>query len=318
MIKYNKHLKTAIGSGWDNRPKGLQPTSAVLHTTSNRNPTSFKHEFDYITKSEAVSYHFLIAKDGDIYNILPIEKRAWHAGSCIVPFINSRSVGVAFHTSLGEVVTSQQLAAAATVVRDLGFLEHLIGTHRAVALPLGRKSDPAGLSNADFVAWRNGIYYMNTFRVIGTRPTVTLAQFLLWLRRYKAPIDGIVGGRIYSLCEQLDIDPAFVAGIWKHETSQIAGQIGSSDLYQKSFNAGAIVAYGRWPYVIHNKRRFNKYESPQLGLMHLVMHLKQFYGAAGLLDLDDIIKVYAPSEDGNSPTSYAADVRRSITEMQLQ
>lgn len=154
---------------------------------------------------------------------------------------------------------------------------------------------------------------MTTYtRVIGTRPTVTFNQFYEYQRRLKAPIDNVVSRRVYTWASDYDIDPWFINGLWKHETTQVPGVIGSSELYKKSFNAGAIKAYGTgWPSVSHNGARFNRYESPQLGLMGLVLHLKQRYGAdMQLLDVETIIPVYAPRSDKNIPQAYINDLLR--------
>lgn len=160
---------------------------------------------------------------------------------------------------------------------------------------------------------------MQPTRVIGTRPSVTLAQFRAWLRKYHAPLDphfDAITERVYTLCAWLDIDPAFVVAIWKHETAQEAGKIGTSVLYKKSFNAGAIRAYGRWPSVPHNGGAFNAYESPQLGLFGLIFHLKQMYGAVGRLHVEEIIPVYAPAGDGaNSPQAYMRAILKHMAEM---
>jgi hypothetical protein len=157
-------------------------------------------------------------------------------------------------------------------------------------------------------------------RVIGTRPSVTLPQFRAWLAVRHAPLGehfDAITERVYTLCAWLDIDPAFVAAIWAHETSQTPGHIGTSDLYRKSNNAGAIRAYGRWPSVPHNGGAFNSYESPQLGLFGLALHLKEFYGRRGLLTVEDVIAGYAPASDGgNKPAAYIAAVKRSMAEMQ--
>lgn len=159
-------------------------------------------------------------------------------------------------------------------------------------------------------------------RVIGTRPSVSLGQFRAWLRAVHAPFGehfDVITERVYTLASWLDIDPAFVAAVYKHETMQVAGRIGSSDLYKKSNNAGGIKAYSadgsRWPAVAHNNRVFNVYESPQLGLFGLVFHLKQIYGARGLLDVETIIPTWAPGDDQNNPASYQADVLRVMAAM---
>jgi hypothetical protein len=155
-------------------------------------------------------------------------------------------------------------------------------------------------------------------RVIGVGPSISLAQFRAWLRARRAPLApyfDLITERVYQFASWQDIDPAFIAAIWAHETSQTPGVIGSSDLYRKSNNAGAIKAYGRWPKVAHNGAEFNIYESAQSGLFWLVGHLKEFYGHQGLYDVETVIPAYAPASDRNKPAAYIAAVLRDMAAM---
>lgn len=318
---FNKTLTEPVGFGYDYRPKGLIAQSVLIHTTNNSRITSLEHELRYLRNSPGVSCHDVIPRNGStVYIIVPAALRAWHAGLCDPLFLNSRSIGIELHNSIGQKPTAQQIALLGDRVRQyiqtFSIRKEAIDTHRQAALPEGRKSDPEGWSDVEFYLWRDSLFMAT--RVIGTPPSVTLNQFWTWLNRLNAPIDLVVASRIYNLCKDLDIDPAFVAAVWKHETMQVAGKIGSSTLYQKSFNAGALKNYGPgWPSVSHNGAKFNKYESPQLGLMHMVMHLKQKYGAMGWLDVETIIPIYAPPTDKNKPEAYITDVLRSMSDMKL-
>jgi hypothetical protein len=153
-------------------------------------------------------------------------------------------------------------------------------------------------------------------RVIGVRPSVPLARFLDILRRRRAPFGehlDTIGTRIYTLCDWLDIDPAFWLALWMHE--QGADSLGGSEVGQATRNPLNLKAYGRWPAANLKGSRWNTYESWQLGAMHSVMHLKELYGGRGLLDVETIIPVFAPEGDGNNPLAYIAAVRRDMAAM---
>jgi Negative regulator of beta-lactamase expression len=300
---------------------------------------------DWLTNpASEVSSHFFISKNGDLFQLVSLADVAWcnglkpdgknwktPSGKPVSPSWRGLRPGAnpnRYTLSIEhEGYTGQALPAAmqATQTRLLKWLCEQLGWARLVPgvnlighgeiNPVDKAFCPG--SAFDFAAIAAAVTptIAQKTRVIGASPSVSLAQFSTWLKHRKAPIVDVVIERIYQLCVWLDIDPAFVAAIWAHETSQTPGVIGSSDLFKKSNNAGAIVAYGRWPNVTHNGRQFNKYESAQLGLMHLVMHLKQIYGAVGLLDVETIIPVYAPAEDNNQPQSYIQAVLRDMREM---
>jgi hypothetical protein len=76
-----------------------------------------------------------------------------------VPYLNKYSIGIELHISVGERPTVQQLAALSALCRALmtnyGIDLGRVDTHRAVALPKGRKTDPEGWDDLAFYAWRS-------------------------------------------------------------------------------------------------------------------------------------------------------------------
>ena len=153
-------------------------------------------------------------------------------------------------------------------------------------------------------------------RVIGVRPDISLARFLDILTRRGAPFGEhvqTIGTRIYQMCDWLDIDPAFWLAVWTHEQGT---PLGSSEIGKQTRNPLNIKAYGRWPSIEAKSARWNVYESWQLGCMASLLHLKQFYGAQGLFDVEAIIPIFAPSSDRNVPDRYIAAVLNDMRAMQ--
>lgn len=155
---YNKAIKYAPGHGYEAR--GGLPSSILIHSTNNKRPTEFIDECDFLFNDAKVSAHYLISKGGAVVQLLdPRLWAAWHAGRALVPYLNKYSIGIELHISVGEKPTPAQLAAAAALCRALrsqyGILPERIDTHRAVALPKGRKPDPEGWDDLAFYAWRS-------------------------------------------------------------------------------------------------------------------------------------------------------------------
>lgn len=71
----------------------------VIHATAT---DSLQQTFDILFGSQApnrVSAHYVIDQDGTIYQLVPDDKRAWHAGVSYwqgVTDVNSRSIGIEF------------------------------------------------------------------------------------------------------------------------------------------------------------------------------------------------------------------------------
>jgi N-acetyl-anhydromuramyl-L-alanine amidase AmpD len=168
---YNKAAHYPQRHGYQSRGGG-RPSSIVIHTTSNGRKTAFETEANYLFKSANVSAHFLISKTGAIVEFLdPLKFQAWHAGNTIPAYLNARSIGIEHHVSVGEGWTAVQEEACTWLVRHLmaafDITPPLIETHRAVALPKGRKKDPAGWGDEAFYAWRATLAHTRRYRVRG-------------------------------------------------------------------------------------------------------------------------------------------------------
>ena len=106
-----------------------------------------------------MSYNLLAMDDGRVFEIAPLNTRAWHAGVCrpSVPQLrymdgNTAFYGVAIAAKDGEVVTPLQFAAIVASCKelasrhgwDLAAQPWRITGHDAEAWPRGRKIDPTG------------------------------------------------------------------------------------------------------------------------------------------------------------------------------
>lgn len=96
-----------------------------------------------------VSYHYLVGRDGTIYQIVDEAQKAWHAGVSEfqgVKLCNNYSIGCAFaNRNDGEPYTPAALASMAELCRDImarhpAITKDRITTHYIVSP--GRKSDP--------------------------------------------------------------------------------------------------------------------------------------------------------------------------------
>lgn len=159
---YDRTKTHPIRDGYQSRG-GVTPSAIVIHTTNNRRrTTAFADEARYLRDAPNASAHYLVGKLGQIVQIVPPTYQAWHAGAALPAFANSCSIGIELHVSVGETPTALQLAATADLVLWLVSIypirmEH-IETHRAVARPVGRKSDPEGWPDDAFSAWRAGLF----------------------------------------------------------------------------------------------------------------------------------------------------------------
>lgn len=101
-------------------------------------------------KEVKVSSHFLLNREGDIYQFVSVFDRAWHAGVSVfsgVENCNDYSIGIELNGSDDTEFTAAQYKslvaltqALADVFPDIS-MDRLVG-HDEVAQPLGRKTDP--------------------------------------------------------------------------------------------------------------------------------------------------------------------------------
>jgi N-acetylmuramoyl-L-alanine amidase len=131
----------------------------VLHATAGKSDAS---DLAWMQDpASKVSYHVVIGRQGQVYTLVPESRRAWHAGVGKWDGhtdVNGCSLGLAFSNRHDdtEALTPAQIASARTVVGEWRVKYpgiQAVVTHGDVALPKGRKSDPAhspGFSLADY------------------------------------------------------------------------------------------------------------------------------------------------------------------------
>jgi len=111
---------------------------------------SYKGVFQVYT-AYGVSAHYLIPRDGNIYETVDPENIAYHAGKSQMPDgrinVNKFSIGIALVYSKDESPTEEQYKACAALCQMLKTKYPIknIVLHSEIATPAGRKSDPWNL-----------------------------------------------------------------------------------------------------------------------------------------------------------------------------
>lgn len=144
----------------DERPPGTEITLVVLHSISlppgeyggdsierlftNRLDPDAHPYFREIQGLE-VSSHFLIRRDGEVVQFVPVERRAWHAGASAWRGrnrCNDFSIGVELEGTEDEPFADSQYAALVSLIKHLRTQLPLrdVAAHSDVAP--GRKTDP--------------------------------------------------------------------------------------------------------------------------------------------------------------------------------
>lgn len=127
-----------------NKGGDIHPIGVVFHHSAG----SFSGSLSWIKQSVSqVSYHVLIHPDGTRHNVVPLDRRAWHAGKS--EFLgrsgcNDFMVGVAFSGDTnGRDLTDAEIASAVEFVRKhrqkYGWTIAEMTDHRTVSP--GRKND---------------------------------------------------------------------------------------------------------------------------------------------------------------------------------
>lgn len=116
-------LKPAESYSWADN----DGSSLVLHTTLGSN---YKGAEDTL-KARHLSYHFVIDRDGTIYQMVDVSRAAWHAGVKSKPNLRTRnffgnrnpnrhSVGIAFVGMAYWDFTTEQRDAAVWLIKEIG------------------------------------------------------------------------------------------------------------------------------------------------------------------------------------------------------
>jgi len=172
---YNKTIRfpATLGElpiGWGNTNLGRRPgkpRSILIHTTNNPHPnTTFEQEAAFLFKDHLVSANYIVGRAGQIAVIVPDNLVAWHSGDCVDnDYENTWSIGIEIHWSPANGYMPDSIVQTVTeLVRSiLARYPDIkkIDTHRAQAVPKGRKTDPDGWDDTRFYSWRSEMLSQN-------------------------------------------------------------------------------------------------------------------------------------------------------------
>jgi AmpD protein len=145
---------------WDVRPAGAEVTLLVLHNIS-LPPGEFggeailrlftdtldfsAHPYYETLRDLKVSSHFLIRREGEVIQLVPCSRRAWHAGASSWrgrERCNDFSAGVELEGTDDLVYTDQQYARLTTLLATLRTRYPIIDIVGHADIAPGRKTDP--------------------------------------------------------------------------------------------------------------------------------------------------------------------------------
>lgn len=125
----------------------------ILHATGGE---SYEGAISWLCNPKSgVSAHYVIGRAGEIAKLVPTSMCAWHAGKAKHPAdgrcnVNLRSIGIELvnRNYGGQKYPPAQIAALDWLLQQLIAAIPTLRfcfSHRAVAIPKGRKTDPWGL-----------------------------------------------------------------------------------------------------------------------------------------------------------------------------
>lgn len=120
----------------------------IVHSVYNASGGE-QYDVELIIKQFArykVCAHYLINRDGTIFQTVDERDIAFHAGASKLPDgtsgINSRSIGIEIITSLTEAPTAAQLTATVNLTKDIRSRHNIKYILRHSDIAPGRKTDP--------------------------------------------------------------------------------------------------------------------------------------------------------------------------------
>ncbi|MBA3670393.1 MAG: N-acetylmuramoyl-L-alanine amidase [Gemmatimonadaceae bacterium] len=153
---------TAISPNANERPPEVSGIACVvLHATADEGNERGAESWMRDSRSQ-VSAHLHVRRDGTVVRLVDDRRRAWHAGASLwhgMTDVNDFSLGweIANRNDGREPYTDAQYDAlvelAASYVGQGVPLESFV-SHASVAIPLGRKRDPAGFN---WIRFRTGV-----------------------------------------------------------------------------------------------------------------------------------------------------------------
>ena len=140
-------------SHYDSRPPGTVIDTLVIHSMYDPRHgvrSSGKH-CKLLLDSHRVSAHYLVDRMGKVWQCVPEEKRAWHAGVSVFPppypvreNVNHTSIGVELIGTERSGFTPKQYDALAKLLRDISTRHPIRFIFRHGDIAPDRKDDPWG------------------------------------------------------------------------------------------------------------------------------------------------------------------------------
>lgn len=122
--------------------------SVIVHSTFN-NSGGDKYDIDLVIKQFAtygVSAHYVIGRDGKIYQLVDEKDNSYHAGKSSLPDgttnVNSCSIGIELMTSYTESPTEEQTKALLNLINDIKTRYPIKYVLRHSDIAPVRKTDP--------------------------------------------------------------------------------------------------------------------------------------------------------------------------------
>ena len=141
-----------------------RPVAIVIHATEQNGVERSLNTLRTQNRGGPVSSHYLIGRNGDLYQLVSDERRAWHAGAGrwgTLTDLNSTSIGIELDNDGGAAFPPEQIDALLRLLDDLctrlRIPRHQIIAHADMAPT--RKRDPnvlfpwKTLADAGFGAW---------------------------------------------------------------------------------------------------------------------------------------------------------------------
>ena len=132
--------------------------AVIVHSTFN-NSGGEKYDIDLVIKQFSrygVSSHYVIGRDGSIYQLVNEKNVSFHAGKSQLPNgqtnLNSCTIGIELITSFDEAPTEQQIQSLTMLVNDIKkrFKIEFVLRHSDIAPD--RKTDPWNMDWEGFLA----------------------------------------------------------------------------------------------------------------------------------------------------------------------
>jgi N-acetylmuramoyl-L-alanine amidase len=127
-----------------------EPILIVIHATTQDSVEQSLHTLRTRNSGGPVSSHYLIGRDGDLYQLVADDRRAWHAGPGswgTISDVNSASIGIELDNNGSEPFPSRQIDQLLALLEDLckrlGIPRYQVIAHSDMAPT--RKVDPGPL-----------------------------------------------------------------------------------------------------------------------------------------------------------------------------